>query len=204
MRPSGTFRSSISAAGPAFWLLDALADAPTSFAASLVFIREAWGDQAERLTAEDQITVVRDLVTAGYVEARLQREGGTLSPLSDEDWEYAKVEYISWLDGSPSASREDVLYDSVGLWLALTAQGRREWSRLAAHKGHTAPSSWHADFDGERNVLWVAATSEVDARNKARAFARQLGMELEPGAGVRAETTPDGTQFVFAVRSLRN
>lgn len=116
---------------PRFWLLDALVDAPSSFAASLIFIRKAWSDEgADHLSVEEQLGVLRVLERDGYVEVRREIATGGLASLSANDRDRLEIEYRTWLADLSSITSDDVAYDRVGIWIALTAEGRREWARL--------------------------------------------------------------------------
>ena len=199
MRGSEHSPSSNSLDAAAFWLLDALVDGPSSFAASFVFIREAWKVEGARgLSVDQQLGVVREMERKGYVEVRLDSGHGAV-PVSASERQRIEDEYRNWLRYLPAITAKDVVYDFVGLWMALTAQGRVEWSRLAKADPQSPGSGWTADYDAQSSVIRVTGPTPNAALTRAIELAQRLGMEIETDSETR-RLIDGGVEVNFLVR----
>lgn len=162
-----------------FWLLDGLVDAPSSFAASLVSIRKVWGDAAKALSVDDHLALVEQSAAEGLIEVRLHDDDGAMKPLTLGDWTRLRDGYRTLLANLESVSVEDVSYDPVGLWMALTPTGRRCWVEASGVDAARADRSWTADVDMTAECLVARATSLDAARKAAAELSRNARLGLD-------------------------
>lgn len=180
MRPTGRSPSSTDRSRRLFWLLDALVDGPSSFAASLVFIRDSWPDALRAVSVANQVELGRHCVTEGLIECRIAGEDGILKRVRAEDWATLERSYHAWLVDLAEISTAEVSFDRVGLWFEITPNGRRRWADL---RRKFAPDveddeSWEAEYHADKEMITAVAPTEEIALGAVERLARDLELEI--------------------------
>lgn len=160
-------------------VLDPLANGPSSVAglySDLVYVA---GIDARELPEQLRDRVER-LERRGWVRARLQDQVGCLAPASDAERQRCWQQYARWL---PTATREELAIDEIGLWYGMTDDGRDAWRHWA---GEHDDALWELDDDLEGRIVAVVARSEELAH---RRLAEWLAARGHVATGLR-ETTP--------------
>jgi len=167
-----------------FRVLDTLVNAPSSVAGVYADLVYLLGFDAHQVLAPLR-RALELLEQRGWAQARLQEEGGSLKQASDDDRERCWKQYASWL---PSAAREDLAVDEIGLWYGITDEGRTAWSAWA-EEPEDAP--WQLDDDAVKGVVTVIAENEETAERRlaqwlaARGGSTAAKKEVSPVAEVQ-------------------
>jgi hypothetical protein len=144
-----------------FQVLDTLANAPSSVAgiyADLVY-----------LMGYDRVRVLQCLRSTldaleqrGSLLARVASPdaGGGLTPALPSDKARCWDAYVAWL---PTADRDDLAIDEIGLWYGLTDSGRAAWQ--ASGTGKEA-ELWALDDDATTQTISIVAETQEAAERR--------------------------------------
>jgi len=169
-----------------FQILDTLVNAPSSIAgiyADLVYL--LGHDRAGIL--KPLRSTVDALEQRGLVLARVapSETGGGLKLASATDKERCWDSYVAWL---PTARREDLAADEIGLWYGLTESGRAAWQSSNAER---KAELWELDEDAAEQAISVVAGNQEAAERRLTEWLQQRrdivvsSKESRPVAGAK-------------------
>lgn len=167
-----------------FRVVDTLVNAPSSVAGIYADLVYLLGMDAHQVL-ESLRRSLDALEQRGWVLARLQAEDGNLKSASEEDKRRSWNQYVGWL---PSAARDELAVDEVGLWYGITEAGRAAWNAWA---GESHEALWQLDEDATKRLVSVVAENEEAAeRRLAEWFSERGGFmpctkEVSPVADVQ-------------------
>lgn len=138
-------------------VLDLLVDGPSHVSALHAALRKVVPGRSS-VSLGAVVQALKELDELGLVRLCFNRRGA-LRTATEEERDAALVQYLAWMDPSPT---DEPYEDAIGLWCEITARGREAW-REAGYSEELDGVRWALDEDRTAGSLKIRAESRAAA-----------------------------------------